>query len=314
MLLSRGRRPSDNAHVERVHSSYDRFWQQLPGYKSNNVAGRGRKVEDDPLYTAAELEVLLRRWIALDYHQTWHEGIILPGAPQARLTPIEYFDCLLEASGRLDLPVYGPYAFLPIKWGTIGHAGVEFANLVYDSKRLDDFRNVRKGQFRPGDRAMPFFYDPHDVSRLWWMDPDTELVHEIPWRGSDRLHAPMNEAILGAAIKRIKHRGGNLALSKTSTERLILDEVAQLAFDPPTAESRAMLSAAARRVEASTIDHAEAQAAQAARAASGAYGNVSRLPNRDIPRTAGGRPEAASEVSMWVDEWPDLDDGTGEAL
>lgn len=309
LLLSRGRRPSDNAHVERIHSTYDRFWQQLPGYKSNNVAGRGRKVEEEPLYTAAELEVLLRRWIALDYHQTWHEGIVLPGAPHARLTPVEYFDCLLEITGRIDLPVCGPYVFLPIRWGTVGHAGVEFTNLVYDSKRLDDFRNVRKGQFRPGDRAMPFFYDPHDVSRVWWMDPDTELVHEIPWRGIERLHAPMNDAVLGAAIKRIKARGGNLSLSKTSTERLILDEVTQLAFARSTTESRAMLSAAARRVEASQIDHSEAQAAQNARAATGAEG-VTRTQQHLATANSGSAHD--DEISMWIDAWPDLDSQAGD--
>lgn len=258
LLLSRGRRPSDNAHGERIHLTYDAFWQQLPGYKSNNVAGRGRKVDQEPLYTAAELEVLLRRWIALDYHQTWHEGITVPDAPGARLSPIECFDVLLEASGRIDIPVHGPHAFLPIRWGTVSHSGVEFDNLVYDSKRLDDFRHVRNGQYRAKDRAMPFFYDPHDVSRVWWMDPDTEVVHEIPWRGSDRLQAPMTDAVLTAVRKRIARRGGNLALNKRTTEDLILSELTQLVTEPPTAESRALLSAAARRVEASQRDHAEA--------------------------------------------------------
>lgn len=267
VLLSRGRRPSDNAHVERYHRTLDGFWQQLSGYKSHNVAGRGRKVEDEPLYTAAELEVLLRRWIALDYHQRWHEGLVLPDAPGLRLTPIEYFDISLERTGRIDVPVYGPYAFLPIRWGTVGHAGVEFDNLVYDSSKLDDFRNVRVGQFREKDRAIPFFHDPHDVSRVWWMDPDTELVHEIPWRGSDQFDAPMNDAVLAAAWRVVARRGGNLSLNKDSTERLILNELRNLFEAPPTRESRAMLSAAARRVESSERDHAEARAYQAARTA-----------------------------------------------
>ncbi|MFC7495514.1 MULTISPECIES: hypothetical protein [unclassified Nocardioides] len=260
LLLSRGRRPSDNAHGERIHLTYDAFWQQLPGYKSNNVAGRGRKVEEEPLYTAAELEVLLRRWIALDYHQSWHEGITVPEAPGARLSPIECFDALLEATGRIDVPVHGPYAFLPIRWGTVSHSGIEFDNLVYDSKKLDDFRNVRKGQCRTKDRAMPFFYDPHDVSRVWWMDPDTEVIHEIPWRGKDRLEAPMTDAVLAAVRKRVARRGGNLALNKRSSDELILRELTQLVAQPPTSETRALLSAAARRVEASRRDHEEATA------------------------------------------------------
>lgn len=295
LLLSRGRRPSDNAHGERIHLTYDRFWQQLPGYKSNNVAGRGRKVEQEPLYTAAELEEHLRRWIALDYHQSWHEGITLPGAPEGRLTPIEYFDALLEATGRIDLPVHGPYAFLPIRWGTIGHAGVEFTNLVYDSKALDDFRNVRKGQYRDTDRAMPFFYDPHDVSRVWWMDPDTEVIHEIPWRGKDRLEAPMTDAVLAAVRKRIARRGGNLALNKRSVDELILRELTQLVAEPPTSETRALLSAAARRVEASRRDHDEVTAG------AGLFYDGVVTPLR--PR----RP--ATDDGFDIDaEWPDYDE------
>lgn len=304
LLLSRGRRPSDNAHGERIHLTYDGFWQQLPGYKSNNVAGRGRKVEQEPLYTAGELEILLRRWIALDYHQHWHEGIALPGAPKARLTPIEYFDALLEASGRLDIPAWGPYAFLPIEWGTIQHDGVEFANMTYDSRRLDDFRNVRKGQYRAKDRAMPFFYDPHDVSRIWWMDPDTEVVHEIPWRGRDRLEAPMNDAVLDAARSRIRRRGGNLALNKRTAEDMILREITQIMTAPPTAESRSMLSAAARRVELSERDHAEA--AEPAALFDHPDGVVTPLRRR--PETS-----AATAPLYDVDEeWPDYDELGGE--
>lgn len=299
LLLSRGRRPSDNAHGERIHLTYDAFWQQLPGYKSNNVAGRGRKVEQEPLYTAAELEVLLRRWIALDYHQRHHEGLTLPGAPEARLSPIEYFDALLDVTGRLDLPVHGPYAFLPVRWGTVGHGGVEFSNLVYDSVKLDAFRNVRKGEYRAKDRAMPFFYDPHDVSRVWWMDPDTEVIHEIPWRGQDRLEAPMTDAVLASVRKRIARRGGNLALSKRATDELILRELTQLVSEPPTPENRALLSAAARRVESSQRDHAEASA-------------LAPLMNDGVVtplRRPGGRAaEGSAEDGFDIDaEWPDYD-------
>lgn len=297
LLLSRGRRPSDNAHGERIHLTYDAFWQQLPGYKSNNVAGRGRKVEQEPLHTAAELEELLRRWIAVDYHQSWHEGITVPGAPEARLSPIECFDALLDATGRLDLPVHGPYAFLPIQWGTVQHDGVEFMNLVYDSTRLDAFRNVRRGSYRVKDRAMPFFYDPHDVSRVWWMDPDTEVVHEIPWRGRDRFDAPMTDAVLAAARKRIARRGGNLALSKRSTEDLILREITQIMTEPPTPESRAMLSAAARRVEQSERDHAEA-----AETFDRHDGVVTPLRRHRIDAEQGGPRYDLDEV------WPDYDE------
>jgi putative transposase len=297
---SRGRRPSDNAHMERIHLTFDAFYHQLPGYKGNNVASRGRKVEQQSLYTAAELETLLRRWIALDYHQTWHEGLVLPGAPNARLTPIEMFDSLLAATGRIDLPLApnALYQFLPIRWGTVRHDGVEFSNLVYDARHLDGFRNARKGQYRSKDRAMPFFYDPHDVSRVWWADPDTDQVHEIPWRGQHMLQAPMTDAVLDEARKRIRARGGNRALNRDSTQRLILEELTELVTGPPSSESRALLSAASRRVELSERDHDEAQHAQAADALAS---------HPEVPRIH-PKPTALSEVSYLDDEWPDLEE------
>lgn len=305
LLLSRGTRPVDNAHVERLHASYNAFYHQLPGYKSNNVAGRGRKVEQEPVYTAAELETLLRRWVALSYHQSWHEGLPQPDVTQrregdkgARLTPLAHFDSLLDVTGRLDVPQSPTllYQFLPIRWGTIGHAGVEFENLVYDARCLDAFRNVRQGQFRVKDRAAPFFYDPHDVSRVWFRDPDSGVVYEVPWRGSHLLDAPVTDLVLDSVRTRIKARGGNLALNKESTQRLILTELTELSKTPSTREWRARISAAARRVEASARDHTEAQEAQAD--ALSTAGKVTRLP---------ARPGEPVEVSAYVDQWPDLE-------
>jgi len=297
LLLSRGTRPTDNSHVERLHETYQRAYQALPGFKGRNVSGRGRRVEHEPLCTAAELEDHLRRWVALDYHQSWHQGLVLPGAPEARMTPIDLFDAMVAMTGRIDVPQSPTllYQFLPVRWGTVRHAGVEFGNLTYDAACLDDFRAVRKGQFRTKDRAMPFFHDPHDVSRVWWADPETGLVHEIPWRGAYLLDAPMTDGVLAHVRGRIRCRGGNLVLNAESTQRMILDELTELTSTPSTREWRALISAAARRVESTARDHAEAQDAQAA-AVQGT--NVRRLPERET---------TPDDLSAYVDEWPDLE-------
>lgn len=308
-LPSRGRRPVDNAHVERLHETYRAFYLSLPGFKGRNTSERGSKVEAEPVMSVAEFETALRRWVALEYHQTWHQGLPPADVGQrhhgdvgARMTPLSDFDARLEACGRIDLPLTPTalYQFLPIRWGTIAHAGVEFENLVYDARCLDAFRSVRKGQFREKDRAMPFFYDPHDVSRVWWSDPDTGLVHEVPWRGAAMLEAPMTDLVLASVRQRINARGGNLNLNRETTQRMILDELTELTTTPSTREWRAKISAAARRVEASTRDHAEAQEAQANDTASGGS-NVVRMPSAST---------SAGEVSAFVDEWPDLDEET----
>jgi transposase InsO family protein len=84
LLLSRGGHPTDNPHVERWHETLQRALQQFPGYKGRNTSERGRIVSAEPLMTARELQDFLRRFVALDYHRSWHTGLILPGERNRR--------------------------------------------------------------------------------------------------------------------------------------------------------------------------------------------------------------------------------------
>lgn len=327
LMLSRGTRPTDNSAIERLHETFQRAYQVLPGYKGRNVAGRGRKVADEPVCTAAELEEHLRRWVALDYHQSWHQGIVIPGAPELRAGPLALFDAMLTVTGRLDIP-QSPrllYQFLPVRWGTIRHDGVEFANLTYDDRCLDAYRAVRAGDFRAKDAAMPFFYDPHDVTRIWWSNPDTGYVHEVPWRKQFLNDAPMTDKIRDHLLAHVKRRGGNLRLNTDAIQRLIIDELTELRTAPSVApEVRAMLAAGSRRVEASNLDHAEAQAAQDHAQRTSASGNGSdshkhpmdpsnvgpgdaRQPDR---QTEASTPDDSEELLDFDEPWPDYSEVT----
>jgi putative transposase len=264
LLLSRGKKPTDNPHVERWHETLQRALQQIPGYKGRNVSERGQRVSKEPLLTAAELQRHMRRFVALDYHRSHHTGLILPGEPTARLCPLEMWDVMVEATGCIDVPQRPDliYQFLPIRWATIGETGVELSEMVYDSDALEDYRLVPAGYFGGRDQAAPFFVDPHDLSRIWFSDPMTKRVIPIPWRGANRIDAPLTEAIVDAARQRIRERGGNLILNRGSATRQILAELVQLTKPSKSRNRRTMLAAAARRVEQSREDHAEAQAAQ----------------------------------------------------
>lgn len=267
LMLSRGSKPTDNPHVERFHETLQRAYQAIPGFKGRNVAERGRKVDasGEALLTAAELERHLRRFVALDYHRSWHEGLVLPGAPSARLTPLEMWDAMHEVTGRLHVPQHPDliYQFLPIRWLTIGHAGVEYKNLTYDAPVLADFRNVRKGTFQADSRKAPFHYDPRDVSRIWFRHPDTGRIHEIPWKARHWLDMPMGDWMHERALSRIAERGGNAALNRKSTWRQIIAELGQLTSAEETAEARAKGYAARLRWEQAQRDHAEAAEAAA---------------------------------------------------
>ncbi|MDN6527726.1 MAG: hypothetical protein L0K67_01360 [Brevibacterium sp.] len=327
LLLSRGKKPTDNAFVERWHETLQRCLQQAHGHKGRNVSQRGSDVGklrvindkpvflgDGPLLTARELELHLKEFITVDYHRSWHQGLTLVDRQvsaydaELRMTPLDIFDAMLAATGRLHV-LQRPdliYDLLPIVWGTIGHAGVEFKNLTYDCRELDEFRNVTKGFFRDGDRAAPFFRDPHDVSRVWFRHPDSDRIIEVPWRKAHQLEAPMTDAMLAEASKRVRQRGGNRALNSGSAQKEILDQLndvgdlERLRRNPEMSDwSESSLIAARMRTARSKFDHAEAQGLM----------DSTEPVKLFQDRTTSDDTSAGDDLSSYFDDvWPDYDE------
>lgn len=271
LMLSRGTRPTDNPHVERYHETLQQVLQQFTGYKGRSPFERGRTVgknaepgEDEPKRTARDLERYLRTWIVTEYHRNWHEGLVHPGVEDARNTPIGLFEDLVKITGRIDVPQRPDlvYSFLPVRWHPIRHDGVEIKNMTYDDPILDDFRGAPPGTFRPQDNKAPFFYDPRDVSRIWFRDPHTRQVHPITWRGAWKVDAPLTDKVVDYIRERVHARGGNRALQKGSATAQIIDEFEELSQTRQSRADKAMWLAAEVRVHASQRDHLEAQLAQ----------------------------------------------------
>ncbi len=307
LLPSRGSRPIDNAHVERWHESLQRACQQIPGFKGRRVTERGRMVmvADRPLLTARELEEHLHRFVALDYHRTPHDGIRLPGMESGHFTPLERFDMLLLAAGNLAVPQHPDlvYQFLPKRWLKIGHAGVEYRGLTYDGEILDELRQLRTGTFRAGDDRMPFLYDHRERSHLWIRHPFTDRVHQLEWRESHLLHAPLTDVVIDEARRLVRERGGNNALSKRKVMLEIVDEVTQLTAASNMDEWRAKLIAARVRHEKALLDHAEAAAAT--RTLEKSRHSVLRLASVELVEqtedAATSRTKQASDDEPWPD-------------
>ncbi|MGO0578247.1 hypothetical protein [Ornithinimicrobium panacihumi] len=314
LMLSRGKKPTDNPHVERLHETYQRFYQQQPGFKGRAVHERGTYVgviADEPLCTAEELGTRLRQFIALDYHRQPHSGLVLPGAPGMRLTPLEMFDAMSEATGRLLVPQHPDliYQFLPIRWLRVRHAGVEYRDLTYDDEVLEEFRDVRPGRFRDKDNAVPFHYDPRDVTRLWFRHPDTDRIHEIGWRGRHLIHAPLVDVVRDRALARIKERGGNRALNRTTVMRQIIDEIGELTTTPSSEEWRTKMSAARIRWEQAQTDHAEVATAHELLQTRASLGQPRNLPEAN---PAPGQATIDGVVLDFEAPWPDyLSDEAG---
>lgn len=267
LLTSRVGHPTDNAHVERWHETLQRAIQQIPGSKGRNVQERGRYVGHEafePLLTARELQQHLHRFIALDYHRDHHEGIALPGLEGGRFTPLERFDMLSEVTGRILVPQHPDliFQFLPIRWLTPGNAGIQYRGLTYDGPVMDELRGVAPRTFRSRDDKVPFFYDPHDRTRLWHRSRKDGRIHELRWRQAHLVDAPLTDVVVKRARQLINHRGGNAALSKRRTALEIVDALTELTTPPTTEEWRAQLASARLRHERALIDHAEADAAR----------------------------------------------------
>lgn len=297
LLLSRGSKPTDNAHVERWHETLQRAYQQLPGYKGRNVAERGKDVEKtgERLLTAVELEEFLHRFVALDYHRTWHQGLVLPGAPAVRLSPLDMWDALANLTGQITVPQHPDliYQFLPIRWLQIGHAGVEMKNLLYDDPVLKDFRDLPVGAFRSDTNQAPFHYDPRDASRIWFRHPKTDRIHEIRWKAAHQFDLPMSDWIRDRAIANVQARGGNKVLTHNSGALQIAEEIGAL-WDPEgrdrsTPKQRRRMYAERLRYDRAQFDHHEAALTAEAE------------PNAQTPP-----PVAAGAEDQWLDEiWPD---------
>ena len=308
LQLSRGKKPSDNPHIERLHETYQRFYQQSPSFKGRGVYERGSwvgVVADEPMCTAEKYLTDMQRFLTLDYHRQPHDGLYLPGAPGIRVTPLEYWDALFVATGRVTIPVHPDliYQFLPIIWLAPGHAGVEFKNLTYDDEVLEDFRDVRKGTFREQDRAIPFHHDPRDMTRIWFRHPDTDRVHEIGWRGRHLIDAPLVDVLVDRVNQRLQERGGNRVLKKRTIMLQIIDEIGDLSTPKGKDELRAQLSAAYIRWGQAQRDHVEVvEAHQALELAH--EGNVLRLPSAP---TANPERDGTCEPGPETDEepWPD---------
>ena len=312
LALSRTRRPIDNGILERYHETLQRALQQLAGYKGRNTSERGRTVglegarRDEALLTAAELERFLRRWIALDYHRSPHSGLHLPGAERIDLRPIDMFDALLKVTGRLHVPQRPDliYDFLPVRWGTVGQAGVEIADLVYDGPELHGLRSVPKGTFRPEDRAMPFHYDPHDVTRIWFRHPETGRIVEVPWRKAHLTEAPLTETLAQHVRASVRQRPGGPRLSETVAEDEIIAELGSLLDGIVPKDWRKRIGAARQRYEASRRDHTEAEVAM----------TVADVVAGSSPAEP-VQPEGEDRFSIWAESWPftEPSDEAGEA-
>jgi len=197
-------RGSDKGWIERLFRTMrERLLESLPGYTGPNVLARGKDIEADAVYFTHELEAIIGRWIAVDYHRRPHDGLRPPEAPHLRLSPNEAYEQAIERAGFLYVP-HDPdlhLRLLPVEARVIGRAGVEIAGLTYDSPVLDPYRQQRS-PLSAFDGKWPIRVDPRDLHRVWFHDPRDQRFHELRWRHAREVERPFGASAV-TYVKRL---------------------------------------------------------------------------------------------------------------
>lgn len=171
--------PESNGHIEALMKTLSLKIHELEGTTFFDVAHRGEyKSEKKACLTLQQFE----RWLALaiaEYHESFHSEIkdspkhryraaFQQGPNRLPLATPELFDDATRL--RID--------FMPYEERTVQQYGVQLFRIRYFHHVLRRFVNA-KGEVKK--RKFRFHYDPRDISRIYFYDPELEQYFPIPY-------------------------------------------------------------------------------------------------------------------------------------
>jgi len=210
---------NEKGHIERFLGSVaSLFCQFASGYAGRSTDRRGRHVEDQPLWSVAELQELLDEWLVAFWLNRQNDGLRDPEHPGRAFTPNEKYAALIEAAGYLPVALTaGDYIeMLPAEWRRINAYGISLARRTYDSEELNPIRLQPSGISEHDDR-WEIRRDPYDVSKIHVRGPDGWIT--VFWKHLDRAPLPFGELAWDHARR---------SLGREAAEEQIADAVADL--------------------------------------------------------------------------------------
>jgi transposase InsO family protein len=269
---------AEKGHIERCLGSVaSLFCQFASGYAGRSADRRGRHVEDQPLWSVAELQELLDEWLVGFFLNRPHDGLRDPEHPGRAFTPNEKYASLIEAAGYVPVALTGDdyIELLPAEWRRVNAYGIRLARRSYDSEELNPLRMQPSGISEHDDR-WEIRHDPYDVSKIHVRGPDGWIT--VFWKHLDRAPLPFGELAWDHARR---------SLGREAAEEEIADAVAALlrrANAGPEQQENPKMSKRDRRVAART------KAAAPARGRPGPQSPAEPPP--PAGSTAGGEPLA----------------------
>ncbi len=171
-------RPDFGGHVERLMRTVKTDLSNLKGTTFRNPLDRGDyDSEGRAIFTFSEFEHWLTIYITKYYHRKLHSSINLP--------PIKkYEQGLLYGDQERPTGLPDPIGderrlyleFLPFIERTIQRAGVQFDNIYYYHPSIAKWIGVPC----PYGNKYLFKYEDHQISHIFFLDPDTQDYLEIP--------------------------------------------------------------------------------------------------------------------------------------
>jgi len=238
---------AEKGHIERHFGTVASLFSQFAsGYAGRSPDRRGRHVEDQPLWSMAQLQELLDEWLLLWLNRP-HDGLRDPGHPGRAFTPNEKYAALVETAGYVPVALSPDdyIELLPAEWRAVNAYGIKLNWRTYDREDggLDQLRLAPSG-IKERKNLWEIRHDPYDVSRIHVRGPDGWIT--AFWKHLNRVPMPFGELAWDHA-----RRG----LGRGAGEEEIADAVAALlrrAGKGPQEDGKPALSKRDRRVAART--------------------------------------------------------------
>lgn len=200
--------PQYGGHVERSFRTFMSEVHNLPGTTRSNVKDRGDyDSEGNACMTLSALERWFAIYIIEYYHHQPHEGN--NGIPPI----IKYERGLLgdDKQPGIGLPqrIADEYKlkldFMPYKERTVQEYGVLLENIFYYHDSLRRWINTLNPNSKNNKRVFVCRYDPRDMSKIYFYEPDTKSYIEVPFR--DITHPAVSLWEIKAAKAKLREEG-----------------------------------------------------------------------------------------------------------
>jgi putative transposase len=202
--------PHYGGHIERLMGTAANELRKLPGATfSNPKQRRGYKSEKEAALTLRELEQQLVDFIVNVYHKRTHSEL--------GMSPLRRWE--LDLLGEDGGPPPGlpsvpgdperlKIDFLPFDLRTVQRYGIVLDKVNYYHECLVPWINSIDPDQPKLKRKFVVRYDPRDISKIWFLDPESNLYYPVPYR--DMSHPAISIWELRTAREEARKAGGEV--------------------------------------------------------------------------------------------------------